>query len=143
MTLGTLKKAWSVSGAWGMTAARSSEGPTWSARRAAMALARELAHLGERHDVRCVQFIQLSHVVENRIQVAYHGPCLFRRKFQMRQFGHTLNVFDGNFFRHLVSISKLKYSGFDDRRAHHGQSTVRVRFTDCEMPMDVTLTGIV
>ena len=26
---------------------------------------------------------------------------------------------------------------------HHGQSTVRVRFTDCEMPMDVTLTGIV
>src|SRR5208282_4291405 len=44
--------------------------------------ARELVHLSEWNDIRRVQFIQLSHVVENRIQVAYHGPCLFRGKFQ-------------------------------------------------------------
>ena len=83
-----------------MTVARSSEGTRSSERGRGDGVAFELADLCEWRNAGGVELVELGHVVENGVEVASMCRLFFRRQFEMRQFGHALDLFDGNFGSH-------------------------------------------
>ena len=99
MTLGTLKKIPSVSGAHARTRSRLRDGAIRLAASAVSLLAPSVKLAGNLRHGRHrggVQLVELGKVVEDGIQVTQHGRLLATRQFEIREFGNTLDVLLGN-----------------------------------------------
>jgi len=85
--------------------------------------------------------IQLGHVVESRIQVAYPWAPSPLARVPDEPIRPRAERLDGYFFKTFWYSVPNSSIAFDDRAMHGCQSTVRSDSPIAETPMDVTLTG--